>query len=71
MNSSTIFILLIKRALQHSDKAKPLEVGEVSFAAPVIRAQVFHKLGYLDPKYVIGYAEDTDFCYRARRCNFK
>jgi hypothetical protein len=56
---------------QYSDKTKPWEVGEVSFAATVIRAQVFHKIGYLDPEYVIGYAEDTDFCYRARRCGFK
>jgi GT2 family glycosyltransferase len=59
------------RSQQHSDKIKPWEVNEVGFAATVIRAQVFRKVGYLDPEYAIGYAEDTDFCYRVRYHGFR
>jgi len=59
------------RSQQYSDKTKPWEVNEVAFAAVMIRSCVFRRVGYLDPEYVIGYAEDTDFCWRARRCGFK
>jgi GT2 family glycosyltransferase len=59
------------RSQQYSDKIKPWEVGEVSFAATFIRAQIFRKVGYLDPEYYIGYAEDTDFCYRVRYHGFR
>jgi GT2 family glycosyltransferase len=59
------------RSQQYSDKTKPYEVSEISFAVAVIRAQVFRKVGYLDTEYVIGYAEDTDFCYRVRYHGFR
>lgn len=64
-------ILPSGRSQQYPDKIVPLEVGEVSFAAVIIRAEVFHIVGHLDPDYVLGYAEDTDFCYRTRRRGFK
>jgi len=59
------------RSQQYPDKAKPWEVDEISFAATIISSQVFHSIGYLDPNYIIGYAEDTDFCHRARNYGFK
>jgi len=46
-------------------------VDEVSFAAVVVRGEVFAKIGFLDPMYVRGYAEDTDFCYRALNSGYK
>ncbi|MCC6020598.1 MAG: glycosyltransferase family 2 protein [Thermoproteaceae archaeon] len=56
---------------QYYDKTKPWEVNEVVFAAAMVRAVVFRKVGILDHDYVIGYAENVDFCYRVRRCNLK
>jgi GT2 family glycosyltransferase len=56
---------------QYSSKLRPQEVGEVVFAAAIIRSGVFKATGFLDDEYVIGGAEDLDFCYRARRCGFK
>jgi len=59
------------RSQQYSDKIKPWEVKEVVFAAVVIRSCVFRRVGYLDPEYYIGYAEDVDFCYRVRYHGFR
>jgi GT2 family glycosyltransferase len=56
---------------QYPTIKKPIEVKEVAFATVVIRAEVFKKIGFLDPGYVIGYSEDTDFCWRTRRAGFK
>jgi GT2 family glycosyltransferase len=59
------------KSQQHFNKTKPWEVDTVIFAAVMIRSQVFRSTGYLDPNYTIGFYEDIDFCYRARRCGFK
>jgi GT2 family glycosyltransferase len=59
------------RSQQYSDKTRPWEVNEISFAAVMTRSRVFKRVGYLDSEYVVGYAEDTDFCYRTRRCGFR
>ncbi|MEZ0346405.1 MAG: glycosyltransferase family 2 protein [Infirmifilum sp.] len=48
------------------------EVRDVAFAAVIIKRDVFLKVGFLSHKdYKLGYAEDNDYCYRARNCGFK
>ncbi len=50
---------------------EPVEVKELSFALAIIRANVFREIGFLDPGFVLGGSEDTDFCFRARKCWYK
>ena len=49
------------------DKEQPLWV---SFAAVLISREVLEKIGLLAENYII-YAEDLEFCLRARACGFK
>lgn len=46
------------------------EVGWVSGSVMAVRQEVFSKIGFLDEK-IFMYAEDVDFCYRAKRVGFK
>lgn len=46
------------------------EVGWVSGSVMVIKQSVFRKIGFLDEK-IFMYAEDVDFCCRARQAGFK
>ncbi len=46
------------------------EVDWVSFAAVMIRREVFEKINGFDERYFM-YFEDIDFCFRLRQCGYK
>lgn len=49
---------------------QPCEAQNVSFAAAVIRREVFERIGLLDEDYYL-YFDDVDFCWRARQAGWK
>jgi hypothetical protein len=48
-----------------------IDVGYVLGAAMMIRREVIERVGYFDEDYFPAYAEEADFCYRARRAGFR
>jgi len=46
------------------------DVGWVSGAVMLIKAEVLKKIGFLDDK-IFMYGEDVDFCWRAKKADFK
>jgi len=46
------------------------QVDQVSGAAMIIRREVFNQIGLFDPSYFL-YWEDSDFCFRAKKANYK
>jgi GT2 family glycosyltransferase len=43
------------------------EVGAIEFCAPIIKKEVFEKIGLLDERFSLGYGVEFDFCYKARK----
>ena len=43
----------------------------VPFYCSAIRSNLFEEIGYLDERFNPGYAEDADFCYRARKAGYE
>ncbi|MBI1804265.1 MAG: glycosyltransferase family 2 protein [Ignavibacteriae bacterium] len=56
--------------LSYFDCASELQVDWVSGACMMIRRQVLEKIGNLDEQFYM-YAEEMDFCYRAKRAGFE
>ena len=54
---------------EHSDESGR-EVDYVSGAALAIKREVIEKVGLLDPRFY-AYAEEVDWCYRAKRAGYK
>lgn len=64
----------VTRLLKRHDQplemvSNPAEIGWASFAAIVIRREVFERIGPMDEGYFL-YFEDTDFCVTAARSGF-
>jgi GT2 family glycosyltransferase len=51
-------------------KSEFKEVDVLIGCCLLIRKEVFDRIGYIDESYFL-YAEDIDFCFRARNANFK
>lgn len=47
------------------------ELRAVTFAASLIRTEVFKKIGFFDEVFSPFYYEDLDFCFRAKKSGFK
>ncbi len=47
------------------------EVKVIEFTAPVIKKQVFEKVGFFDERFARGWGVEFDFCHRARKAGFK
>jgi len=47
------------------------EVKYIELTAPVIRKDVFMKIGFFDERFTLGYGCDFDFCYKALYAGFK
>lgn len=43
----------------------------IEFTAPIIKKEVFKKIGFFDERFALGYGVEFDFCYRARQAGFK
>ncbi|BAY34808.1 glycosyl transferase [Nostoc carneum NIES-2107] len=49
------------------------EIREIDYAcgcALLVKTEVIHKIGFLEPKFFLTW-EETDFCYRAKRAGFE
>lgn len=42
----------------------------VEFVAPLIRTEVFHRIGMLDERFSLGWGVEVDFCWRARGAGY-
>jgi GT2 family glycosyltransferase len=47
------------------------EVKVIEFTAPVIKKNVFEKIGMFDERFIRGWGVEFDFCYRAKKDSFK
>lgn len=45
--------------------------GMVAFFCAFIRREVIENVGYLSEEFGIGFGDDDDYCYRARKAGFK
>jgi GT2 family glycosyltransferase len=48
-----------------------VETGVMEFTAPVIRKEVFERLGFFDEIFERGYGVEFDYCYKARQAGIK
>jgi len=53
------------------DVSRPVERDMITFASVLIPRNIWDRLGGLDEAYRIAYAEDSDFCMRARDLGLK
>lgn len=59
-----------EKEIYHSSEGKTLILDYIFGSAFLIRKELIHSIGLLDPSY-IHYYEDIDYCLKARRAGFK
>lgn len=68
--SGPVSRLLGRDSVARPVRDEPTRAENVSFAAALIRREVFEQIGLLDEGYYL-YFDDVDFCWRARRAGWQ